>query len=146
MLLNGKEFSLKLININQLVDLKEKGTIIKNQRKMKRLGNIIIFCVLMLFAGHKGFAQFNTQQVDTLKLKEQKGQSSGNGNEQKTKANGNNQPGKGNASQTPKRIRSGRPDMSRARGARPPSIVRPSGSGIPKGVGKPGGAGHKGGR
>jgi len=36
--------------------------------------------------------------------------------------------------------------MSKARGARPPLVVRPSGSGIPKGAGKPGGAGRYGGR
>jgi len=39
-----------------------------------------------------------------------------------------------------KQIRSARPALSRASGARPPSVVRPSGSGIPKGIGKPGGA------
>jgi hypothetical protein len=98
----------------------------------------------MLFAGHKGFAQSNTQQIDSLKLKEQKSQSAGN--EQSAKGNVNNQSGNRNGYQNAKRVRSSRPDMTRARGARPPSIVRPSGSGIPKGVGKPGGAGRKGGR
>jgi hypothetical protein len=113
---------------------------------MKRLKFIISICLLMLFAGHKGFAQSNTRQIDTLKLKEQKSQSAGNGNEQNAKGNGNNQNGNRYGYETAKRVRSGRPDMTRARGARPPSIVRPSGSGIPKGVGKPGGAGRKGGR
>jgi len=113
---------------------------------MKRLRFIIIICVLMLFAGHKGFAQSNTQQIDTLKLKDQKSQSAENGNEQNAKGNENSQTGNMYDNQTAKRVRSGRPDMTRARGARPPSIVRPSGSGIPKGVGKPGGAGRKGGR
>lgn len=111
---------------------------------MKRLSFLIIICVLMLSAGHKVFAQSNTQQIDTLKLKEQKSQSAGN--EQNAKGNGNSQTGNRYGNQTAKRVRSGRPDMTRARGARPPSIVRPSGSGIPKGVGKPGGAGRKGGR
>lgn len=45
----------------------------------------------------------------------------------------------GNASGI-KKVQSARPDWSRARGARPPSVERPSGSRIPKGVGKPGGA------
>ena len=45
-----------------------------------------------------------------------------------------------------KQVKSARPDMSKARGARPPSIVRPSGSQIPKGIGKPGGAMKRGGR
>jgi hypothetical protein len=39
-----------------------------------------------------------------------------------------------------KQVKSSRPDLTKANGARPPTIVRPSGSGIPKGVGKPGGA------
>ena len=113
---------------------------------MKRLRFIIIICVLILFAGHKGFAQSNIQQIDSMKLKEQKRQSAGNGNRQDAQGNTNNQTGNRYGAQTAKRVRSGRPDMTRARGARPPSIVRPSGSGIPKGVGKPGGAGRKGGR
>jgi hypothetical protein len=39
-----------------------------------------------------------------------------------------------------KKVQSARPDWSKARGARPPSVERPSGSRIPKGAGKPGGA------
>ena len=60
-----------------------------------------------------------------------------------------NAPGQVNGSKqnkAVKQVRGSRPDMSRAKGARPPMIVRPSGSGVPKGVGKPGGAGRKGGR
>jgi hypothetical protein len=45
-----------------------------------------------------------------------------------------------------KQVKGARPDMSKARGARPPDIVRPSGSGIPKGIGRPGGAFRRGGR
>ena len=39
-----------------------------------------------------------------------------------------------------KKVTSARPDMSKAKGARPGSIVRPAGSRLPKGVGRPGGA------
>ena len=39
-----------------------------------------------------------------------------------------------------KKVKGSNPDMSKAKGARPPYIVRPSGSAIPKGAGKPGGA------
>jgi ribosomal protein L12E/L44/L45/RPP1/RPP2 len=39
-----------------------------------------------------------------------------------------------------KKVQSARPDWSKARGARPASIERPSGSRIPKGAGKPAGA------
>ena len=45
-----------------------------------------------------------------------------------------------------KRINGARPDLSRMRGARPPDIVRPSGSLIPRGVGRPGGMPRPGGR
>ena len=113
---------------------------------MKRLKLAIIIFVLILFASQKGFAQANIRQADSLKLREQKRKTAGNGNEQNAKGKGNDQSGNRNGNQTAKQVRSGRPDMTRARGARPPTIVRPSGSGIPKGVGKPGGAGHKGGR
>jgi hypothetical protein len=43
-----------------------------------------------------------------------------------------------------KQVKSARPDMTRTRGARPPDIVRPSGSRIPKGVGRPAGVGRPG--
>lgn len=39
-----------------------------------------------------------------------------------------------------KKVKGSNPDMSKAKGARPPYIVRPSGSATPKGAGKPGGA------
>ncbi len=50
------------------------------------------------------------------------------------------------ANQNIKQIRSARPDMGKASGARPPRISRPSGSAVPKGMGKPGGAIRRGGR
>ena len=52
---------------------------------------------------------------------------------------------KGNASGV-KQVNSARPDWSKARGARPASVERPSGSRIPKGVGKPHGAKGPGGK
>ena len=113
---------------------------------MKRPGRIIIIFLIILLAEHSGFAQSGIRKIDTLKLKSQNSQSSGESTESFAKGNEQQQAANGNAYGKIKRIRSGRPDMSRARGARPPSIVRPSGSGIPKGVGKPGGAGRKGGR
>jgi hypothetical protein len=50
----------------------------------------------------------------------------------------------GNKKGSVKQVKSARPDMSRSRGARPPDIVRPSGSRIPKGVGRPAGAVRRG--
>jgi hypothetical protein len=116
---------------------------------MNRLGKIIIVFMLLFFAGHKGFAQVGLPQRDTLHLKVQKSQSDLIKNEQGVKGKYNKQrgiPGNNYASQAIKQINGRRPDMSRARGARPPSIVRPTGSRIPKGVGKPGGAFRHGGR
>jgi hypothetical protein len=113
---------------------------------MKSLRFIIIICVSVFFAGQRGFAQSNTQQIDSMKLKVRTRNSEGNGTGQNAQGYGSNQAGNMLGNQTAKRVRSGRPDMTRVRGARPPSIVRPSGSGIPKGVGKPGGVGRKGGR
>jgi hypothetical protein len=49
-----------------------------------------------------------------------------------------------NKNKSVKQVKSARPDMSRSRGARPPDIVRPSGSRIPRGVGRPAGAGRHG--
>jgi len=50
----------------------------------------------------------------------------------------------GNKKESVKQVKSARPDMSRSRGARPPDIVRPTGSRIPKGVGRPAGAVRRG--
>jgi hypothetical protein len=113
---------------------------------MKNLVKIFIVLVLLMFAGQNGFAQVNIPQEDTLKSQVRKNQSSVQGNEQNAKEEGNSQKNKGNAVQAVKRIKADRPDMTKAKGARPPIIVRPSGSGVPKGVGKPGGAGKKVGR
>jgi hypothetical protein len=50
----------------------------------------------------------------------------------------------GNKKENVKQLKSARPDMTKSRGARPPDIVRPSGSRIPKGVGRPAGAARHG--
>ncbi|MCJ7448675.1 MAG: hypothetical protein MUO72_13375 [Bacteroidales bacterium] len=116
---------------------------------MKKPGKIFAFIILFLFTGHICLAQDLFQQRDTLQLKIKKSESVAQGKEQGAKGNQGNQAGnsgKGNASQKVKQVKGARPDMSKAKGARPPSIVRPSGSGIPKGIGKPGGVGKRGGR
>jgi len=69
----------------------------------------------------------------------QSGQSAQAGNQ--SQANSNRQAGAQGANTTGvKKIQSARPDWSKARGARPASVERPSGSRIPKGAGKPAGA------
>jgi hypothetical protein len=114
--------------------------------KMKRPGKIIVIFALIMFAGFKGYSQTVTQTADSLKLKVQQGQTATEAGEQTAKGNADAKVNKNNGSQSVKQVKGRRPDMSKAKGARPPMIVRPSGSGIPKGVGKPGGAGRKGGR
>ncbi len=113
---------------------------------MKSSVKIILVIVFMLFAGFSGYSQAVAQKADSLRIKERQEQMSADANQQKTKGNGYGQANGNNAAKTVKQVKGGRPDMTKSKGARPPMIVRPSGSGIPKGVGKPGGAGRKGGR
>ncbi len=110
---------------------------------MRKLRIIFFTAALLIFAGHTSFAQ-----ADSAKLKQKNTESTtnvraknGNGF---AKQQGNNQ--KAGGMQEVKQVKGARPDMSKARGARPPDIVRPSGSGIPRGMGKPGGAFRHGGR
>jgi hypothetical protein len=114
---------------------------------MKHFAAIIIVIVLFIISGRTGYSQEVTPAVDTLRLRQRTEQSATTENGQSAQGKGNmQQTGKNNANKQVKQIRNGRPDMSRARGARPPSVVRPSGSVMPRGVGRPGGAGRKGGR
>jgi hypothetical protein len=113
---------------------------------MKRLIGIIILLLGLIISGYRMSAQEPATQADSLQTKKQKGQSELKDNVRNKQGQGNTLKDNGNGVQTVKRVKAGRPDMSKAKGARPPMIVRPSGSGIPKGVGKPGGAGRKVGR
>jgi hypothetical protein len=113
---------------------------------MKRSGKIIAVLVLIVFSGYKISAQTDTPQADTLQQHVQKGQSISQANQQKANEKGNVSKNKSIENKSVKRVKAARPDMTKAKGARPPLIVRPSGSGVPKGVGKPGGAGKKVGR
>ena len=118
---------------------------------MKNSGKIVLIVSFMLFAGLGGRSQAVAQVADSLRLRERQEQMSSDANQQNAnqktaKGNAYGQANGTNATITVKQVKGGRPDMSKAKGARPPMIVRPSGSGIPKGVGKPGGAGRKGGR
>lgn len=109
---------------------------------------IIMVLALILFAGFKGYSQTVTQKIDSLQMRtrEKERQTIVEGDDQKANGNAYGQTKRNNASQSVKQVKGRRPDMSKSRGARPPVIVRPSGSGVPKGVGKPGGVGRKGGR
>jgi hypothetical protein len=104
-----------------------------------------IFFVITLFLSLSQFgsAQSVSSQTDTLAVKKTESDSDSKG--QNIKGSDNKESGKtGNNSGSIKQVKSARPDMSKARGARPPDIIRPSGSRIPKGVGRPAGAGKPG--
>lgn len=125
------------------------GKRISEIRKMERSVKIIIMVLaLILFAGFKGYSQTVTQKTDSLQMRtrEKERQTLVEGDDQKANGNAYGQTKMNNASKSVKQVKGKRPDMSKAKGARPPVIVRPSGSGIPKGVGRPGGVGRKGGR
>lgn len=110
---------------------------------MKITGKILFVIVFFLFAGNISLAQVGSLQKDTLLLKVKKAESTSNAKEQNITESDNKQSGKvenSGGSHAIKQIKGARPDMSKARGARPPDIVRPSGSRIPQGMGRPGGA------
>jgi hypothetical protein len=131
---------------------------IYKQDEMKRVIKIMLIFVFLMFAG-KGFSQTVVQSGDTLRIRQQQMEQQKEQQKEQEKLRQGEQQGqvqaaRGNASgqangksgKAVKQVKGSRPDMSKAKGARPPMIVRPSGSGVPKGVGKPGGAGRKGGR
>ncbi len=109
--------------------------------------SLILFFIITLFlsAGNIGLSQTVPSQIDSLKVKPKTSEKAADskdekvGKETETQNNTNdNKPGQ------VKQVKSARPDMRRSRGARPPDIVRPSGSRIPRGVGRPAGAGRRG--
>jgi hypothetical protein len=107
---------------------------------MNTLEKYIFVLGLFLFVCNTSFAQAESLQKDTLKIKVRKTESTGNVKGQNKKEFDNKQIDKVNnneGSQSVKQVKSTRPDLSKARGARPPDIVRPTGSRIPRGIGKP---------
>lgn len=106
----------------------------------------VIVLAAGLISGCLLYAQPGVRTADTLKLETQSQQEEVKNNGSASGIGKQSQAARGRNSGNVKKIKSGRPDMSKARGARPPSVVRPSGPSIPKGVGKPGGVGRKGGR
>jgi len=111
------------------------------------LQRILFFSVLLFFAEMVCFSQTPKTQSDSTKISQKKtesGEADQNQNKTQTqtqsqvqnKNQGNSQ--KAANGKVVKQVKSAKPDMSKAKGARP-NIVRPSGSSIPKGAGKPGG-------
>jgi len=126
---------------------------------MKTKNIILFFCFLVVFSLLNGYSQENVIKPDSVQQKktgtgmavqkqeqdqkqiqiQKRIQSQG----EKSQEQQGNSPDK-NPTQQVKQVKSAKPDMSKARGARPPEIVRPSGA--PKGVGRPGGVMRRGGR
>lgn len=110
---------------------------------MKKFTHILLIISIMALSAGAVSAQEVRVSSDTTKVRTQtEAQNQSQAQEQnqeqvktqaQVKAQGSNASGI-------KKITSARPDWSKARGARPASVERPSGSRIPKGVGKPGGA------
>jgi hypothetical protein len=110
---------------------------------MKIFANIFFIIILSLIAGHRGIAQVKSVVADTMITGLKKTGSSENEKNQDIKNSDDKQPGKSGTNEGSsgiKHIKTARPDLSKVRGARPPDIIRPSGSRIPRGLGKPGGA------
>lgn len=126
---------------------------------MSRIKNINIwlcrisfFTVLLFITDIVCFSQSGSIQTDTTKASQKINESAEATQTQtqtqsQTQIMDQNQPDvqKAASGKAIKQVKSAKPDMSKARGARP-NIIRPSGSNIPKGAGKPGGARRIGGR
>lgn len=110
---------------------------------MKKTVKILFFVFFFLFSYHQSYSQTGAIQTDTIKSGQKKAESTVNSKDKDTKIDIDKQKvndQNSNSSQTIKQVKGARPDMSKARGARPAYIERPVGSGIPKGIGRPGGA------
>ena len=116
-------------------------------KKMKIL-KIFYIPLVLVAINLTSFGQVASLKADSIQMKQKQTEANDNAQNQNTERNmqGVNAQEKGNSLKTIKQVKGARPDMTKARGARPPSIVRPSGSGIPRGAGRPGGAMKRGGR
>jgi len=110
---------------------------------MKKLIKILFISGLLIFAENTCLPQSPGTPTDTTRVSQNQNQ---NQNQTQTQTQTQTQKQNQAGNQGVKQVKSARPDMTKAKGARPSNIVRPSGSAIPKGVGKPGGAGRFGGR
>ncbi|MFO7575511.1 MAG: hypothetical protein R6W67_10195 [Bacteroidales bacterium] len=116
---------------------------------MKGIKKILFILALMIFSSFMMSAQTVTVVNDTMKVRvetkstvsEVQGNQKGNIISQRARRSAGDNPSK-----AIKQVKGAKPDMSKAKGARPPVVIRPGGTAIPKGVGKPTGVGRKGGR
>jgi hypothetical protein len=101
----------------------------------------IFLLAIFVLSGSAGIAQLAPEKDDTREVEQNKREAVTDTRNANVKIDDNKQAqNAGNKNGSLKQVKYARPDMSRSRGARPPDIVRPSGSRIPKGVGRPAGA------
>jgi hypothetical protein len=111
---------------------------------MMRLCKIFISISLFILTANISFGQ----SADSMRIDQKRVEINNSNRERQGDALNKareNAPG-ANGANAVKQVQGARPDMSKARGARPPNIVRPSGSSVPRGMGKPGGVPKRGGR
>jgi len=136
--------------MNYFTNIEESNR--KGRATIKNLYKILFFAILLAFSGMTCFGQTITTSSDTTQAvsKQNESQETVQNQNQKQYRNQGTVKGQGNGqnaggANAVKKVNSAKPDLSKAKGARP-NIVRPSGSAVPKGAGKPGGAGRFGGR
>lgn len=102
------------------------------EKRILRKRRVLLSVTFVLLLGNTIYAQ----EIPQKKAAAQKIQT-----EQKAEAQKENNKQKKEAEQEKvKQVKGSKPDMSKAKGARPPYIIRPTGAGMPVGAGKPGGA------
>ena len=115
----------------------------------------VLFLAAFLISGFVSAQTTAVPNTDTLKMQAGRGKNSEARKQEQEQKQGNaelqsGQPGGPqavkNKNQNVKQVKGARPDMSKARGARPQSIERPAGTRIPNGAGRPRGAGRPSGR
>jgi hypothetical protein len=117
---------------------------------MRKILQAILIVILVLVTGIRTAAQAVVIDSSKVRVENKSGVNNQDrkavGTEIAQQAQQKGSAADNNPSKAVRRVNSGRPDLSKSKGARPPVIIRPTGKVIPKGVGKPAGAGKKGGR
>jgi hypothetical protein len=110
---------------------------------MKTYFYIFFLALFFLGTGGKALASVN-DTIQEVKVKKTEASSDTRSSDDADQKDDKQKKKDGSSGGSVKQVKSARPDMSKSRGARPPDIVRPSGSRIPKGVGRPAGAARHG--
>jgi hypothetical protein len=110
---------------------------------MKTYFYILFLALFFLASGRKAVASVNDTILE-VKVRKTETSSDTKSSDDAVQKDDKQKKKDGASSGSVKQVKSARPDMSKSRGARPPDIVRPSGSRIPKGVGRPAGAARHG--